>query len=113
MLLLMRSGRALLLAAACAAAFAAAACAAPLAAPPAALAAAPAPARPPVVVAIIVDQLAAWIANERLPLLPEDGGFARLRREGTWSRRMRFAHAVTDTGPGHAALHTADRTFSG
>jgi hypothetical protein len=62
--------------------------------------------RAPVVVAIVVDQLAAWIAEERWPLLPESGGFARLRREGTWAVDMRYAHSVTDTAPGHAALFT-------
>jgi hypothetical protein len=61
---------------------------------------------PPVVVAIVVDQEAAWIADERWPLLPPGGGFARLRREGTYARDMRYAHAATDTAPGHAALYT-------
>lgn len=64
-------------------------------------------AKPQVVVAIIVDQLAGWIVEERVPLLPKTGGFARLRREGIWATDMRFAHAVTDTAPGHAALFTA------
>ena len=65
-----------------------------------------APARWPVVVSIVVDQEAAWIADERWPLLPADGGFARLRREGTYAKDMRYAHSVTDTAPGHAALYT-------
>lgn len=59
-----------------------------------------------VVVSIVVDQLAAWIASERLPELPPTGGFARLLREGTYVREARFAHAITDTAPGHAALYT-------
>lgn len=59
----------------------------------------------PVVVAIVVDQLAAWVAAERLPLLPGDG-FARLRREGTWVKDLAYLHAVTETAPGHAALFT-------
>ena len=62
--------------------------------------------RHPVVVTIVVDQLAAWVADERWPLLPESGGFARLRREGTRVRAMRYEHAVTDTAPGHSALYT-------
>jgi hypothetical protein len=62
--------------------------------------------RAPVVVTLIVDQLAAWVASDRLPLLPDEGGFARLRREGTWARTLAFEHAVTDTAPGHAALYT-------
>lgn len=60
----------------------------------------------PVVVTIVIDQFAAWIAAERLALLPADGGFARLRREGTWARQMRYAHSITETSPGHAALYT-------
>lgn len=63
-------------------------------------------ARTPFVVAIEVDQLSAWVAATRLPALPEDGGFARLMREGTWVKSMRYPYAVTDTAPGHAALHT-------
>ncbi|HVH43227.1 MAG TPA: alkaline phosphatase family protein [Labilithrix sp.] len=62
--------------------------------------------RAPVVVGIVVDQLSAWVAEERLPLLPKDGGFAWLRREGTWAKRLRLPYAVTDTAPGHASLHT-------
>jgi len=75
----------------------------------------PAPARPPpepapaprgpVVVTIVVDQLAAWIAAERLERL-EGGGFARLRREGTWVREARYPHACSETAPGHALLFT-------
>jgi hypothetical protein len=67
---------------------------------------APPEATAPVVITIIVDQMAAWVASERWPVLPKDGGFARLLREGTYVRDMRYAHAVTDTAPGHAALHT-------
>ena len=68
---------------------------------------APAPhAKHPVVVTLVVDQLAAWVAAERWPLLPADGGFARLRREGTYVRALRYEHAVTDTAPGHSALYT-------
>ncbi|MBX3211582.1 MAG: alkaline phosphatase family protein [Labilithrix sp.] len=62
--------------------------------------------RAPVVVAIVVDQLSAWVAEERLPLLPGDGGFAQLRREGTWAKALRLPYASTDTAPGHASLHT-------
>jgi hypothetical protein len=66
----------------------------------------PSRAAAPAVVTIVVDQLAAWIAEERFPLLPADGGFARLRSEGTWVTRMELAHASTGTAPGHAALYT-------
>jgi hypothetical protein len=58
-------------------------------------------------VTVVVDQLAGWIAAERWPGLPRDGGFARLIREGTWAKKLRYAHAVTDTAPGHSALYTA------
>jgi hypothetical protein len=60
----------------------------------------------PVVVTIVVDQLAAWIMSERLPALSRDGGFHRLAHEGTYVTEMRYAHAVCDTAPGHAALYT-------
>lgn len=62
--------------------------------------------RAPFVVAIVVDQLSAWVADERVPLLPEDGALQKLAREGTWVHAMRYPYAQTDTGPGHAALHT-------
>jgi hypothetical protein len=60
-----------------------------------------------VLVSIVVDQLAGWIAEERWPELPHDGGFARLARDGTWVKRMRYRHAATDTAPGHSSLYTA------
>jgi hypothetical protein len=75
-------------------------------APPAVTAAPPAPRRAPVVVGIVVDQLSAWITSSRIAELPKDGGFARLVREGTWAKAMRYPYAVTDTAPGHAALQT-------
>jgi hypothetical protein len=59
-----------------------------------------------VVVTVVVDQLAAWIAAERWPALPPEGGFARLRREGTYVREIRYEHSVNDTAPGHAALYS-------
>jgi hypothetical protein len=68
----------------------------------------PAPSPPRIVVAIVVDQLAAWVASERLPLLPEDGGFARLRREGRYYENAEMPHAVTDTAPGHTVLFTGE-----
>ncbi len=60
----------------------------------------------PIVVALVVDQMSAWAATERWPLLPASGGIARLRREGTWVSELRYAHAATDTAPGHASLFT-------
>lgn len=85
---------------------------APAAAPPSPAAPAPtssaanAKPRAPVVVAFVVDQFAGWVAEERLPLLPDTGGFARLRREGSWYTTVRLPYACTDTAPGHAALHS-------
>jgi len=46
------------------------------------------------------------MAAERFGELPKTGGFARLLREGTYARDMRYAHATTDTSPGHSALFT-------
>jgi hypothetical protein len=59
-----------------------------------------------VVVAIVVDQLAAWVMAERAQELPAEGGFARLAREGLYARQLEFQHAITETAPGHAALFT-------
>jgi hypothetical protein len=61
-------------------------------------------AKAPVVVAIVIDQLAAWVAAERLPRLPDTGGFARLRREGTWVTNLTYLHAGTETAMGHSSL---------
>src|SRR4029079_15601684 len=61
---------------------------------------------PPWLVTIVVDQLAAWMVDERWAALPSDGGFARLQREGLYVRELRFAHSNTETAPGHAALYT-------
>jgi hypothetical protein len=71
-------------------------------------AAATAPEAPtePVLVVLIVDQFAAWIASDRVDTLPADGGFARLRRDGLYVRELRYQHATTATAPGHAALFT-------
>ncbi|MCC6647341.1 MAG: alkaline phosphatase family protein [Polyangiaceae bacterium] len=73
---------------------------------PASLPAATGSARPRLVVSIVVDQLSAWVVEERLALLPETGGLRRLAREGARVRRVEYAHAVTDTAPGHASLYT-------
>ena len=62
--------------------------------------------RGPIAVAIVVDQLAAWVLRDRIDRLPSDGGFARLRREGKYFKEMAFAHATTLTAPGHASLFT-------
>jgi Type I phosphodiesterase / nucleotide pyrophosphatase len=74
--------------------------------PPPATPASAAAAPPLWLVTIVVDQMAAWMADERWNALPSDGGFARLLREGTYVRELRFAHSNTETAPGHAALYT-------
>lgn len=66
---------------------------------------------PPLVVALVVDQLGAWEIAERVHELPKGGGFARLLREGTYARDMRYAHAVTETAPGHVALFTGTAPY--
>lgn len=65
-----------------------------------------APIQRDVVVLLVVDQLAGWIAEERFPTLPVDGGFARLVRASGGMRLLEHGHSVTDTAPGHAALFT-------
>lgn len=60
----------------------------------------------PLVVAVVVDQLPAWLYAERVPRLPADGGFARLRREAIAEGTLAFGHAASATAPGHAALHS-------
>jgi hypothetical protein len=77
--------------------------------PPLAVTSSAAPAvtpREPVLVVLVVDQFAAWIASDRLHTLPVGGGFARLRRDGLYVRELRYQHATTATAPGHAALFT-------
>ena len=69
-------------------------------------AAAAAKKRAPVVLALVIDQLSSWVADERLAKLPADGFFARMTREGTWVHSLRYPYAITDTAPGHASLHT-------
>lgn len=60
----------------------------------------------PLVVALVVDQLGAWVLRQRLASLPPDGGFARLTREGTYVKEIAYAHSITETAPGHASLFT-------
>lgn len=65
-----------------------------------------APARGPLLVTLVIDELAAWIVDERMAALPSTGGFARLAREGTYAKDVRHSYAVTETAPGHAVLYT-------
>lgn len=60
--------------------------------------------RPRLIVFIVVDQLR-WDYLERFePIF--SGGFRRLLDEGVYFAEARHNHAVTTTGPGHAALTT-------
>lgn len=58
------------------------------------------------VVSIVVDQLGAEVLKQRLPFISKTGGFQRLLDEGTYVESLEFAHAITETAPGHAALYT-------
>lgn len=57
-------------------------------------------------VAVVIDQLPAWLFEQRASTLPAGGGFARLRREATAEGTLAFGHAANATAPGHAALHS-------
>jgi hypothetical protein len=70
------------------------------------VAVAPPPPHARLVVTMVIDQFAAWIADDRLEKLPPGGGFARLRREGVWLHAMQYDYAATDTAAGHLALYT-------
>ena len=69
----------------------------------------PAPARiarPKLVVLFSVDQLASWVFEDAKPHFAADGGFRRLLDQGVWFSECAFAHACTETGPGHATIGT-------
>lgn len=66
-----------------------------------------------VAVAMVVDQLGAWVLDMHAARWagaqlgdPACLGFCRLMRTGTYHTRMEYAHAITDTAPGHASLFT-------
>lgn len=61
---------------------------------------------PRLCVLVSVDQLAQWVFDAARPHLPADGGFARLLAEGAVFADCRYAHACTETGPGHATIGT-------
>lgn len=58
------------------------------------------------VIALVVDQLAAWEAIERWPSLPPSGGFAKLLEESQRSAILRYPYAHNATAMGHASLFT-------
>ncbi len=57
-----------------------------------------------VTVALVVDQLALWHVQERFPVLPETGGFARLLREANAAEELRYGYVQTSTAMGHSSL---------
>jgi predicted AlkP superfamily pyrophosphatase or phosphodiesterase len=61
---------------------------------------------PRLCVLVSVDQLAQWVFDAARPHLAADGGFARLLAEGAEFADCRYAHACTETGPGHATIGT-------
>ncbi len=71
---------------------------------------APAPAStsevaPRLVVLIVVDQLAAWVLDGQLQMLPSDSVIRRAHEDGT-SLTAEYPFAATQTAPGHASLTT-------
>lgn len=71
---------------------------------------APAPASqseiaPKLVVLIVVDQLAAWVLDHQLQMLPSDSVIRRAHEDGT-SLTAEYPFASTQTAPGHASLAT-------
>lgn len=71
----------------------------------------PPPAEPPsqsavsprLVVLIVVDQLASWVLDQQLPLLPSSSAIRRAYEDGA-SHIAEFPYASTQTAPGHASL---------
>ncbi len=60
---------------------------------------------PKLVVLIVVDQLATWVLNEYLPILPSDSVLRYAHQKGAYHRAA-FPYAATQTAPGHASLTT-------
>lgn len=58
------------------------------------------------VVAIVIDQLAMWLAAERWSHLPDSGGIKKLLSEANAVAELHHGHAHNATAPGHAALFT-------
>lgn len=61
---------------------------------------------PKLVVAIVIDQLGAWVLERYLPHLDPEGFFRRGAERGRWYRKVAYPFASTFTAPGHAALFT-------
>lgn len=57
-------------------------------------------------VAVVIDQLAMWLAVERWSHLPDSGGIKKLLGEANAVAELHHGHAHNATAPGHAALFT-------
>jgi arylsulfatase A-like enzyme len=55
------------------------------------------------VVLIVLDQLASWVLDQQLPLLPSDSVIRRAYEDGAY-HRAEYPYASTQTAPGHASL---------
>ncbi len=62
--------------------------------------------QPQLVVAVVIDQLPAWVVEESLAYLPEDGALRRGMRNGVYTVRSRYPYAGTYTAAGHTTTFT-------
>ena len=60
---------------------------------------------PRLVVLIVIDQLASWVLDQQLPMLPSGSAIRRAYEDGA-SHIAEFPYASTQTAPGHASLTT-------
>ncbi|MCZ6806781.1 MAG: alkaline phosphatase family protein [Deltaproteobacteria bacterium] len=60
---------------------------------------------PKLVVLIVMDQLATWVLDAYLPILPSDSVLRRAHESGAYHQAA-FPFAATQTAPGHASLTT-------
>jgi hypothetical protein len=60
---------------------------------------------PRLVVLIVVDQLATWVLDIYLPILPSESVLRRAHESGAYHQAA-FPYAATQTAPGHASLTT-------
>lgn len=65
-----------------------------------------APTEARVVLAVVIDQLPAWILDRHLPHLAPDGLIRQLAERGVYVERAAYGYANTNTAPGHAAIFT-------
>ncbi|MEM9728245.1 MAG: alkaline phosphatase family protein [Myxococcota bacterium] len=60
---------------------------------------------PKLVVLVVMDQLASWVLDMYLPILPDESFLRRVSEEGTFLQAA-LPYASTQTAPGHASLTT-------